>query len=130
MNRVKELRLKSGMQQKQVALSIGVSRATVCDWEHQKKDPTGARLTALAELFNVSTGVILGMDSTDTVYSMIQTLTEDELILIERYRALTAEDKELLRSDALRMKRETDRGGATMWRTNSHKIVRIEDYRK
>lgn len=112
MNRVKELRLKSGMQQKQVALSIGVSRATVCDWEHQKKDPTGARLTALAELFNVSTGVILGMDSTDTVYSMIQTLTEDELILIERYRALTAEDKELLRSDALRMKRETDRGGS------------------
>lgn len=61
MNRTKELRLRAGMQQKEVALAIGVSRPTVSEWEHQKKDPTGDRLKKLASLFNVSTGVILGM---------------------------------------------------------------------
>lgn len=62
MNRAKELRQMAGMQQKEVAVAIGVSRPTVSEWEHQKKDPSGNRLLKLAELFNVSTGVILGIE--------------------------------------------------------------------
>lgn len=62
MNVVKELRLRAGMQQKEVALALDVSRPTVSEWEHQKKDPTGERLLKLAALFDVSTGVILGME--------------------------------------------------------------------
>ena len=59
MNRVKELRLRFGMQQKEIAIAIGVSRPTVSEWEHNKKDPTGDRLIKLSELFGVTTGVIL-----------------------------------------------------------------------
>lgn len=59
MNRVKELRLRAGMQQKEIAVAVGVSRPTVSEWEHQKEDPTGERLLKLASLFNVSTGIIL-----------------------------------------------------------------------
>lgn len=71
MNCVKELRRRAGMQQKEVALAVGVSRPTVSEWEHQKKDPSEERLLRLAELFNVSTGVILGYDpfpGSGTVY--------------------------------------------------------------
>ena len=62
MNLVKELRARAGMQQKEIALMAGVSRPTVSEWEHQKKDPSGERLIKLAKLFGVSTGVILGYD--------------------------------------------------------------------
>lgn len=60
MNRVKELRERRGLQQKQLALEIGVSRPTVSEWEHGKKDPSGERLLKLAEFFNCEPGTILG----------------------------------------------------------------------
>lgn len=60
MNLVKELRERAGMQQKEVALAVGVSRPTVSEWEHQKKDPSGERLLRLAELFKVDPGIVLG----------------------------------------------------------------------
>ena len=60
MNIVKELRVRSGMQQKELALLVGVSRPTVSEWEHGKKDPSGERLRKLAQIFNVDIGTILG----------------------------------------------------------------------
>jgi transcriptional regulator with XRE-family HTH domain len=59
MNRVRELRARSGMQQKELALAVGIARPTVSEWEHQKKDPTGERLNKLTEIFGVNRGVIL-----------------------------------------------------------------------
>ena len=63
MNKVKELREKLGIQQKDLAIQIGVSRPTVSEWEHQKKDPSGDRLFKLSQVFNVPAGVILGFES-------------------------------------------------------------------
>lgn len=60
MNIVRQLRESAGMQQKEVAIAVGVSRPTVSEWEHQKKDPSGARLLSLARLFGVDAGTILG----------------------------------------------------------------------
>ena len=60
MNIVRELRLRAGMQQKDLAISVGVSRPTVSEWEHNKKDPSGDRLKKLSEIFHVDPGVILG----------------------------------------------------------------------
>lgn len=60
MNIVKQLRESAGLQQKEVALAVGVSRPTVSEWEHKKKDPSGERLMSLAKLFNVEPGIILG----------------------------------------------------------------------
>lgn len=62
MNIVRELRLKAGMQQKEVALYVGVANPTVSEWEHQKKDPSGERLKKLAKLFGVTPESILGVD--------------------------------------------------------------------
>ena len=60
MNIVKELRKKAGIQQKELAISIGVSRPTVSDWESNKKDPSGERLRKLAKFFDVDELMILG----------------------------------------------------------------------
>lgn len=76
MNAIKSLRLRAGMQQKEVALAVGVSRPTVSEWEHQKKDPTGERLKKLAKLFNVSTGVVLAMEPIPS--GVPETLDSDE----------------------------------------------------
>lgn len=65
MNIVRQLRLAKGIQQKELAIEIGVSNATVSDWEHGRKNPSGERLRKLAEFFGVDPLVILGSASTD-----------------------------------------------------------------
>lgn len=60
MNIVKELRKRKGIQQKELALVVGVAQPTVSDWESNKKDPSGDRLKKLAEYFGVDELVILG----------------------------------------------------------------------
>ena len=65
MNIVKELRKRKGIQQKELALIIGVAQPTVSDWELGKKDPSGERLNKLAEYFGVDELVILGKNVID-----------------------------------------------------------------
>ena len=60
MNIVRELRIKKGVQQKELALEIGVSSAAVSNWEKGKSDPSGERLKKLAQYFGVEEYVILG----------------------------------------------------------------------
>ena len=60
MNIVKELRRKKGIQQKELAIEIGVSCPTVSEWETNKKDPSGDRLKRLAAFFGVDELVVLG----------------------------------------------------------------------
>lgn len=62
MNNVKKLRTMTGMQQKELALLIGVSAPTVSEWENGKKNPSGERLKKLAQVFNVDAGTILGFE--------------------------------------------------------------------
>ena len=61
MNIVKALRKKAGLQQKELAYMVDVSRPTVSEWENNKKDPSGERLKKLAQVFDVDELVILGV---------------------------------------------------------------------
>lgn len=65
MNIIKELRKRANLQQKELASIVGVSVATVSDWETQKKNPKGERLQKLADYFNVDPLVVLGVMSPD-----------------------------------------------------------------
>lgn len=85
MNIVKELRKKKGVQQKELALVIGVAQPTVSEWEANKKDPSGDRLKKLAEFFGVDELTILGKD----VSSDSKPLSESEQILQDLIRKLT-----------------------------------------
>lgn len=87
MNIVRELRKRANLQQKQLAADVGVAVATVSDWETQKKDPSGARLKKLAEIFSVDPLVILGV-------SVAPTADDDEVMALR---------EELRRSPDMRM---------------------------
>ena len=62
MNRVKELCMRAGISQKQVAINVGVSQPSVSDWFNGRNNPSGERLDKLADLLGVSRAVILGYD--------------------------------------------------------------------
>lgn len=59
MNRVKELRMKAGMQQKELAIALNVQQPSVSRWEQQKADPTEDNVDKLAALFGVSPNDII-----------------------------------------------------------------------
>ena len=59
MNRVKELRLKNGLQQKDVAIALNIQQPSVSRWEQQKADPADENVTQLAELFHVDPSEIV-----------------------------------------------------------------------
>ena len=63
MTNFKKARLKMGMSQKEIAITLGVSGPTVSDWENGKKTPSGKNLVSLSNLFGVSTDYLLGNDN-------------------------------------------------------------------
>lgn len=87
MNVVKELREMAGIQQKELAIVIGVTQPTVSDWENNKKDPKDERLERLASYFGVTKRVIKGLDpipSSSSIESCPLTPSESELLAIFR----------------------------------------------
>ena len=62
MNKVKEICIRQGIVQKELAALVGVSQPTVSDWFNNKKDPSGERLDKLALILGVSRAVILGYE--------------------------------------------------------------------
>ncbi len=62
MNKVKELCIRKGIVQKELASMVGVSQPTVSDWFNNKKDPSGVRLEKLSAILGVGRAVILGLD--------------------------------------------------------------------
>ena len=91
MNRVKELRKAKNIQQKELALAIGVSCPTVSEWERQKKDPSGERLQKLAEFFSVEPIEIITAPNTSLSYRM-PTDEELKLALFNGAEGITQED--------------------------------------
>lgn len=77
MNIIRELRKKKGIQQKELAIIVGVAQPTVSDWESGRKDPSGERLKRLAEFFQVDELVVLGkgvVDLTQEIKNTPQTI--------------------------------------------------------
>lgn len=95
MNRVKELRQRAGIQQKEIAMALGVSRPTVSEWEHQKKDPSGERLKNLASFFGVSTAVVLGLSPVEEIQVSSEVEISDvDFALSGEIRDLTDDEKQ------------------------------------
>lgn len=62
MNKIKELREKRGLPQKALAIDLGVTQPTICDWESGRKIPSAKSTAKLADYFGVSTDYILGRE--------------------------------------------------------------------
>lgn len=63
MNRLKECRESRGFSQKYVAITLGVSAPTVCDWESGKKSPSQKNLRKLSEFYGKTIDYLLGNES-------------------------------------------------------------------
>lgn len=63
MSKIRQMREARGMTQQDLARTIGVSQATVSDWERGEKNPDLVRAVKLADLFNTSLDVIYGRES-------------------------------------------------------------------
>lgn len=60
---MKKARERAGYSQKQIALTLHVSTATVSNWESGKICPTAANLKQLSSLYKVSSDYLLGLTS-------------------------------------------------------------------
>ena len=89
-NKLRELREKYNMTQKNVAECIHVSRSTVAGYETKDRQPSHEKLTAIAELFQVPVDYLLD-DETDISISpsRIAVNSEEEIKLLLRYRNLS-----------------------------------------
>lgn len=62
MERLKELRLKAGLTQKQLADILGVDRTSVVKYETNRNGPSSEMLEQLADYFGVTVDYLLGRD--------------------------------------------------------------------
>ena len=60
--RLKELRLKKGLTQKDIADLVHVNRVTYTNWEKGKREPSFENLIKLADLLEVSLDWLFGRD--------------------------------------------------------------------
>lgn len=60
MNRIKELRTKKGLLQKELAAIVGRSVSAISQWESGKYEVDNDSLFAMANVFNVSVDYLLG----------------------------------------------------------------------
>lgn len=97
-SRIKELREKHGISQKELAEMLHVAPPSVSNWEHGKTKPTKANVAILAKLFGVSTEYLLGNDRDEMPFRIrIVTPSKDELMeLFDKYEGLPDREFDML----------------------------------
>lgn len=90
--RLKELRERDDLSQKELGKALNLSQGTVGGWETSRREPTLLGLHELADFFNVSLDYLLGR--TDAPYTVLQTTRSEfevsafEKRLLGLYRSL------------------------------------------
>ena len=81
--KLKELRIKYGLSQKDVATRLGISPSIVSGYETGDRTPSTENLLALSYLYNCTTDYLLGID-TSTPDSILDAtgLTPNQLMSI------------------------------------------------
>ena len=61
-SRIKELRKEFGLSQVELAIRMEVTKQTISNWENENIQPSIDMLVGLANVFNVTTDYLLGLD--------------------------------------------------------------------
>lgn len=120
-DKLKKLREDKGLQPKDVANFLGITRQGYCRYEDGKSDLSTSTLSKLADFYGVSTDYLLGRDE-QKLNEDVTAMTDNELdkALIQSYMAMNETDKQGIRNYILEIfKRinELDNSG-----DNSNKI--------
>ena len=92
MKRLKELRIQRGLTQTQIGDLIGVSCVTVGRYEAGEREPSKAKISALADFFGVTIDYLMGRDEPDAeTQNAKQVLWQKERDLLEK---MTPEQRE------------------------------------
>ncbi len=92
-SRIRILRRARGLTQDTLAMSTGVSRSAVAQWETGRAGQMGSKLRRIAEALGVSVSMLKeGWEglATDSV------LSSEEMSLLRLFRACSAEDRSVL----------------------------------
>lgn len=79
--RIRELRMSSGMTQADLARRMHVTRSSVNAWELGLSTPNIQNLIELADLFRTSTDYVLGLSKGNKIDISIYNVDEQELLL-------------------------------------------------
>lgn len=92
--KLKNLRVKNGVTQRQLAEAVGVSQQSINKYENHDIEPDINTLVAIADFFQTTVDYLVGRTdfSDEPIYEL--NLTGEELMLINNYRALSAKEKE------------------------------------
>lgn len=94
--KLRALRDKNNMTQKDVAKRLNVARSTIAGYETKDRQPSHEKLTTLADLFHVTVDYLLEDETIALESSQCVTHESMEKMLIARYRKLSPESKERL----------------------------------
>lgn len=92
-NRVKQLMAQRGLTQKELAGCLGVSPSTLGNYIRGERRPPQAVLLSLASYFHVTVDFLLGVPD-------VRTSSAEESELLQMYRNLAEEQRELLLQQA------------------------------
>ncbi len=60
--KIKELRIKSGLTQADVSKQLGVGESAISMWESGKRQPSAKRLRRIANLYEVTVDQLIGYE--------------------------------------------------------------------
>lgn len=72
--KIKELRLNSGISQKKLADAIGVAQSSINYWEKGQRTPSASAAQKLADYFNITLDELYDIDNTEDIPKTINTL--------------------------------------------------------
>ena len=80
---LRELRIKSGMTQLQLADKVNVTKSVISYYEHTDKKPSPDVLIKFAEIFGVTTDYLLGIEKIPEAVLDVSGLTEDDVKAVQ-----------------------------------------------
>lgn len=85
--RIKELRVKKGWTQEQMAEKLDMNRANFSNYERGVSTPPGETLLKIAELLHTTTDYILGREEIDTdkAIDVAKTINEKDFLIMARH---------------------------------------------
>lgn len=98
MERLRKLREEKSISQIRLSVEIGVAQETISAYERGKAVPTCENLVKMAKYLNTSSDYLLELSDVKLPYNKItlDKLSEEELLILIKYRNLTNSEKSKL----------------------------------
>lgn len=102
-NKIKKLRKKNHMTQTELSDYLNIGQSTLANFENGRRIIPIDIIIKLASYFNVTTDYLLGLSTEDIRYGQ-PLLSDDEQKLIDTYRQLNSDEKQVVLGRAIDFK--------------------------